>query len=256
MHPVLFTLGPLHFYSYGLMIALGFLAANFLATRRAAVVGIDPARIQSVTLTALIAGLAGGRLAYVLLQWELYRNNPLEILRLDHGGLVFFGGLAAGLAGGIWAIRRAGMPVLRTVDLLIPPLTVAHALGRIGCFLNGCCYGKVTSLPWGRHPTQLYEMLALLGIFFLLKRIERRNPRPTEAVPSSLPRKCRSAGAPRPGTVLLAYGLSYGVWRFLVEFLRGDNPPVAWGLTVFQLISLGVVAVSAALLAARRLRRA
>ena len=243
MHPILFTLGPVHFYSYGLMIALGFLSANILAARRAQALGMDPARIQNITLTALIAGLVGGRLAYVLLQWDLYRNNPLEILRLDHGGLVFFGGLAAGLAGGIWAIRRAGMPVLKTVDLLIPPLMVAHALGRIGCFLNGCCYGKATQLPWGirfpsdparRHPTQLYEMLALFGIFFLLKRLERRNP--------------------PPGTILLAYGLSYGFWRFLVEFLRADNPPVAWGLTVFQLISLAMIAVTGPLLLARRLR--
>ena len=223
MHPILFTLGPLHFYSYGLMIALGFLAANALAARRAAAVGMDPARIQNIMLAALIAGLVGGRFAYVLLQWDLYRNNPVEILRLDHGGLVFFGGLAGGLIGGIWAIRRSGMPVLKTVDLLIPPLTVAHALGRVGCFLNGCCYGKLAHLPWGvwfpseqvrRYPTQLYEMLALFGIFFLLKRLERRSP--------------------PPGMVLLIYGLSYGVWRFLVEFLRGDNPPAAWGLTVFQ----------------------
>lgn len=228
MHPILFTLGPVHFYSYGLMIALGFLSANILAARRAQALGMDPARIQNITLTALIAGLVGGRLAYVLLQWDLYRNNPLEILRLDHGGLVFFGGLAAGLAGGIWAIRRAGMPVLKTVDLLIPPLTVAHALGRIGCFLNGCCYGK------NGHPTQLYEMLALFGIFFLLKRLERRSP--------------------PPGTILLTYGLSYGFWRFLVEFLRADNPPVAWGLTVFQLISLAMIAVTGPLLLARRLR--
>jgi len=120
------------------------------------------------------------------------------------------------------------MPVLKTVDLLIPPLTVAHALGRIGCFLNGCCYGK------NGHPTQLYEMLALFGIFFLLKRLERRNP--------------------SPGTILLTYGLSYGVWRFFIEFLRADNPLVAWGLTVFQLISLAVIAVTGPLLLARRLR--
>ncbi len=243
MHPVLFELGPLHFYSYGLLIALGFLAASFLAARRAGQIGLDPDRIQGIALATLIAGLIGGRLGYVLFQWELFRNSPLEIFRLDHGGLVFFGGFAGGIAGAVWAIRRAGLPVAKTVDLLVPPLVVAHAFGRVGCFFNGCCYGKVTSLPWGvrfpsdglsRHPTQLYEMLALLAIFVLLKRIERRNL--------------------RPGTVFLSYGLSYGLWRFLVEFLRGDNPPFGLGLTVFQWIALALAGISAALLAARRPR--
>jgi len=244
MHPILFELGPLRFYSYGLLIALGFLAASALAARRAAAAGLDPGKIQGVALTALLAGLAGGRIAYVLLRWDLFRDNPVEILRLDHGGLVFFGGLAGGLLGGVWAIRRAGMPLARTVDLLIPPLVLAHAFGRIGCLLNGCCYGKFTSLPWGirfpgeelrRHPTQLYEALALLAIFFLLKRLERR--------------------APRPGTVLLAYGLSYALWRFFVEFLRADNPPIALGLTVFQWISIGVALVSGILLLRRERER-
>ncbi|MDO8730801.1 MAG: prolipoprotein diacylglyceryl transferase [Candidatus Omnitrophota bacterium] len=241
MHPILFEWGPVRFYSYGLLIAVGFLAASALAARRAVTAGLDPDRIQGVALTALIAGLAGGRIAYVLLHWDLFRNNPLEIFRLDHGGLVFFGGLAAGLLGGVWAIRRAGLPVVRTVDLLMPPVALAHALGRVGCFLNGCCYGKFTVLPWGvrfpgeelsRHPTQLVEALALGAIFFFLKRLERREP--------------------PPGTVLLAYGLSYGLWRFCIEFLRADNPPIALGLTVFQWISLGIVAVSALVLAGRR----
>lgn len=244
MHPVLFELGPVRFFSYGLMIALGFLAANWLGSRRAAASGIDPARIQNIALIALITGLIGGRIAYVFLRWDFFRANPLEVFRLDHGGLVFFGGLAAGLAGGVWATRRAKLPVLRTVDLLVPPLVMAHAFGRVGCFLNGCCYGKFTELPWGvqfpgetlrRHPAQIYEVLALLGIFFLLKRLERTNP--------------------RPGTVLLSYGLAYGIWRFLVEFLRGDNLPVALGLTIFQWIGMGVAVFAASLLIARRARR-
>ena len=241
MHPVLFEIGAIRLYSYGLLIAVGFLVASALAAKRAAATGLDPERIQGVAITALIAGLAGGRIAYVLLRWDLFRNNPLEILRLDHGGLVFFGGLAGGLLGGVWALRRAGLPVAKTVDLLIPPLTLAHALGRIGCFLNGCCYGKPTALPWGvrfpgeefsRHPTQILEALALVAIFFFLKRLERRGP--------------------PPGTVLLAYGLSYGLWRFCIEFLRADNPPLALGLTIFQWISLGIMVVSALLLARRR----
>ena len=239
MHPMLFRLGPLHFYSYGLLIAVGFLAASALAVRRAAAVGIDPASIQNIGLTALLAGLSGGRLAYVLLRWELYRGHPFEILRLDHGGLVFYGGLAAGLPAALWVIRRAGLPVLRTVDLLVPPLTVAHAFGRVGCFLNGCCYGKPTLLPWGvrfpgeefrRHPVQLYETAFLFLLFFVLSKI------------------ASSQSRFKPGALFLVYGVAYGIWRFLAEFLRADNPPIALGLTVFQWISLPVVAVAGALL--------
>ena len=244
MHPILFHLGPVTFYSYGLMIALGFLSASALAGRRARALGLDPASVQNAALIVLLAGLVGGRLGYVIFRWDLYRPNPWEILRLDHGGLVFFGGFSGGLLGVVWAIHRARLPLLRTVDLLIPPMVVAHALGRIGCFLNGCCYGRFTTVPWGvvfpseslpRHPTQLYESVALIGIFLGLKLLE-----------------CRS---PRPGSILLAYGLAYGVWRFCVEFLRGDTPPIAWGLTVFQLISLGMVAASGVFLLLRPSRK-
>lgn len=227
MHPVLFQWGPLTLHSYGLAIALGFLLASWLAGRRARAVGMDPARVQRVALTGLLAGLAGGRAAYVLLNWEIYGANPLEILRMDHGGLVFYGGLAAGVLAGVLAIRAAKLPVLATLDLLMPPLVAAHAAGRVGCFLNGCCYGAPTALPWGvlfppdilyRHPTQLYETGALLLIFLALKRAERLSP--------------------PAGTVLFLYGLLYGTWRFFLEFLRGDSPRVLSGLTVFQLASL------------------
>lgn len=241
MHPVLLRLGPLTLYSYGLAIAAGFLLAVSLAARRARAVGIDPARIQRVAMTALLVGIVGGRAAYIFLNWDLYRADPLEILRLDHGGLVFYGGLFAGVLAGAAAIRAAGLPLLATLDLLMPPLVVAHAIGRVGCFLNGCCYGKPTALPWGvvfppdilhRHPTQLYEAAALAGIFFLLKRIERRSP--------------------PAGTVLLTYGLLYGGWRFLAEFLRGDSPPLLMGLTVFQLASLPLFLSCGCLLLLRR----
>lgn len=244
MHPILFKIGPLTLYSYGLAIALGFLLASWLAGRRARAAGTDPAAVQRVALTALLAGLAGGRAAYVLLNWEIYAANPLEILRLDHGGMVFYGGLAAGVLGGVLAMRAAKLPVLATLDLLMPPLVAAHAAGRVGCFLNGCCYGVPTALPWGvvfppdiyyRHPTQLYETGALLLIFLALKRAERRSP--------------------PAGTVLLLYGLLYGSWRFFLEFLRGDNLRVLFGLTVFQLSSLPLALLCGWMLLRARLKK-
>lgn len=239
MHPVLFQFGPLTLYSYGLMVALGFLAALGVASRRAREAGVAPARLQNLLLVSLLAGLIGGRAGYVLLHWSFYAVRPGEILRLDHGGLVFYGGLALGLAGAFLYMRRHRMPLWATADLLVPPLVLAHAIGRIGCFLNGCCYGVPTGVPWGvvfphdtlhRHPTQIYEAAFLAVLFVGLSRVR---------------------GA-KPGTVLLSYGLLYGLWRFSVEFLRGDNPAVACGFSVFQWASLPLAALCAALLWLRR----
>ncbi len=232
MHPILFRLGPFTFYSYGLMLALGFLAAAALAARRASLLGLDPVRIQTLGGVALLAGIAGARAAYVLLNWPMFRSHPVEIFRLDHGGLVFYGGLAAGFVAGAATLRRARLPLWKSADLMIPPLVLAHAIGRIGCFLNGCCYGKPALVSWAvtfpgegipRHPTQLYESGALVLLFFFLRRLERRDS--------------------PPGTVALAYGVCYGAWRFLIEFLRGDNPPAALGLTPFQWASISLAFV-------------
>ena len=222
MHPILFHFGPFSFYSYGLMLALGFMAAMTLAARRARRLGLDPVAIQSLGISVLLGGVAGARAAYVALNWEMFRASLLEIIRLDHGGLVFYGGLAGGILSGVWTVRKVGLPLWITVDLMVPPGVLGHAIGRVGCFLNGCCYGK------NGHPTQLYESAALLLLFFLLKGIERRSP--------------------RPGTVFLTYGFAYGTWRFLIEFLRGDNPAAACGLTAFQWASIPFAVVCGALL--------
>ncbi len=227
MHPILLKLGPITLYSYGLMLAIGFLAALQLAVRRARTLSLDPALIQSLALIVLLFGIVGARLSYVLLFWEDFRGNLWEILRLDHGGLVFYGGLLGGILSGVIYLKRKNLLRWQVVDLVIPPLVLAHAIGRLGCFLNGCCYGEPTSLPWAvafpnegilRHPTQLYESAALALIFLLLKVVEGRRP--------------------TPGFITLLYGFLYGAWRFLIEFLRGDNAQLALGLTAFQWASL------------------
>lgn len=249
MHPVLLKLGPFSLYSYGAMIALGFLAASWLAVRRARSIGLDPARIQSVALAALFFGILGGRAAYIALNWPVYRGDWLEMIRLDHGGLVFYGGFAAGLAAAVWMIRRKGLPFWPTVDLLVPLLVLAHAFGRIGCFLNGCCYGKPASVPWAvvfpqegipRHPTQLYEAAFLFLLFLVLSKIAL----------STRGKQSRF----KPRSLLWVYGLAYGLWRFFVEFLREDNPVVWAGLTVFQLASIPLILVSGTFLM-RRIKR-
>jgi len=248
MHPILFQFGPVTLYSYGLMVALGFMVGLSLALRRAREVNLPPAQIQAFTLLALLAGLIGARATYVALHWDFFRGDLLEILRLDHGGLVYYGGFGLSFLVVLWTIRKNRFPVWKTVDLLIPPLVIAHALGRIGWFLNGCCYGKPSDVPWAvvfpqesiaRHPTQLYESAFLLLLFFYLKSLERKD-----------------ASTVLPGTVTFTYGFLYGAWRFFIEFLRGDNPVILWGLTAFQGMSLVLMALSGGFLLRMLLRRA
>jgi phosphatidylglycerol:prolipoprotein diacylglycerol transferase len=233
MYPVLIELGPLTVYSYGLMLAVGFLIAMAVAEKRGVRAGIDQGVMQTLAVVMLVSGLLGGRLAYVLLNLPVFLARPIEIFRLDHGGLVFYGGLILGAIVFFLFTRAKKLPFWGTLDVVVPALALAHAAGRVGCFLNGCCYGKPTQAPWGvlfpgdtvpRHPVQLYETAALILIYFVLKAIDDARF--------------------RTGTVTAVYGLLYGVWRFIAEFLRDDNPVFALGLTIFQWGSLLLIVIS------------
>ena len=241
MHPILLRWGPWTLYSYGGMVAVGFLIASRWVGRSASSAGLNRSQVQNLALTVLLAGFLGARVMYVALNIPFYQADWREVFRLDHGGLVFYGGLMAGLAAVFWSIHRNRLPFWVTMDLLVPPAVLAHAFGRVGCFLNGCCYGKPASVPWAvafpwegipRHPTALYEAVFLGALSVLLEFFRRRNP--------------------QPGRVLWVYGLAYGTWRFSVEFLRGDNPVVGGGLTLFQWWSL-LLAVVCAWLILRRI---
>lgn len=242
MHPVLFTIAGKPFYTYGFCAMLGFLAAvavwAFLSRRRPA----WPAGLPTdLGVVLLLSGILGARLAYVLANLPDFLANPLEIVRIDHGGLVFYGGfLLASLALVLFA-RRRRIPVWELADYAIPGLALAHAFGRVGCFCFGCCYGlPARAFPalgvvyplssdvgaatpgLARYPVQLFEAAALLLLFLFLLRLATR-----------------PAPARRPGLVLAAYLLLYPPVRFALEFLRGDPRQTAFaGLDVAQLLSL------------------
>lgn len=230
MHPVLWSWGPLTIHTYGVLLALAVLVAGRLAARQAPRVGAAPAQLVDLFVWSVAGGLLGARLVYIAQNWPLYRAQPWEMFRLDHGGLVFYGGLVGGIATTLLLARRMRLPVMPTLDLLIPYVAVAQGIGRLGCFFNGCCYGRPTTAPWGvvfpgaaiaRHPTQLYESAA---IFLLAAALLRRVRHPVA-----------------PGTQLAWYAVGYGAWRLTVEFLRGDNPPVLGPLTFSQVVSLPLV---------------
>ena len=211
MYPILFKIGPVQVYSYGVMLALAFLAAAFLAKRRASALGMKGDDILDLCVWLIVSGLIGGRLLFVLLNLDYYRENPFDALKLWQGGLVWYGGLIAAVLATVIFLSAKKMPILKTCDLMAPYVALGQSIGRIGCFLNGCCYGKAG------HPTQLYESAAMFAVFLILRK-----------------------RTPANGRTFFLYLILYSCIRFAIEFLRGDNPAVLMGLTISQLISVAI----------------
>jgi phosphatidylglycerol:prolipoprotein diacylglycerol transferase len=214
---------------------------------RASEFGIDSNKVIDLMIIMLISGIAGARVFYILQNLSYYIANPREIPNLSRGGLVWYGAFIAGLSASALYMKNKGMDFWSTADLAAPYIALAQAVGRIGCFMNGCCYGTETSpghfssvsaiflcaQPDGsdavlRYPAQLYSAASLLLIFAVLRIWQDH-------------RRFR-------GEIFLGYCAAYSSKRFLMEFIRGDNPRIFLGLTISQLISCGVFAFSAAIL--------
>jgi phosphatidylglycerol:prolipoprotein diacylglycerol transferase len=235
MHPILCHVAghPIHWY--GVLMAAAFVAATIHWRLLGRQEGRDAAFCTDLAFWIMIAGIVGARIAYVLANLEYYADNPLSVIRVDQGGLVFYGGFLGGGAA-VWALaRRRGEPVLGLLDFVLTALPLGHALGRIGCFLNGCCYGRPTDAPWGivqryvdaapRHPVQLYEAAGNLLLYVLLLRLYRWKH--------------------RDGQVVAVYLLIYPLLRFAFEWLRGDER-VRWaGMTAAQWSSIALLLVGA-----------
>jgi len=225
MHPIAFHIGAHPVYWYGIMAAAGFLAAtahwSLLARREKRPPGFG----SDLAFWLMAGGIIGARIAYVIADLPYYLDHPAAIWRMDQGGLIFYGGLLGGIAAFFIFAARRRLAVPSLADFAVSGLPLGHAIGRIGCFLNGCCYGTECSLPWSvylhdafRHPTQLYESAGNFAIYALLLWLYLRRP--------------------RPGTVLAAYLMLYPALRFMDEFVRGDERLRFLGLTVAQDISL------------------
>jgi phosphatidylglycerol---prolipoprotein diacylglyceryl transferase len=231
MHPRLFTipgfdllgrhLGPFTLHAYGVLLAIAFITALWVASRQARTEGLDPARVTDMAVYVLIAGLIGAKILLVIVEWSFYARNPREILSILQSGGVFYGGLIGALPVAWWYARKHALPPWRTADALAPAVAIGQAIGRLGCFCAGCCYGKASDLPWAvtfrdtyssrtvgtpldipLHPTQIYESLATLAIFFALLWMASRKR--------------------FDGQLTLAYIFLYAVARFIIEYYRGD----------------------------------
>ena len=151
-------IGPLVLHTYGLMVALGFLAAILVVTRGAKRSGLPAEPVIDVAFVAVVAAIVGSRLLYVMLNFQEFSGAPLRALRVWEGGLVFHGGLLLAIPACWVAIRRAGLPTWATADVFAPATALGQAIGRIGCFSAGCCYGCETDSPFAvvfTHPESL-----------------------------------------------------------------------------------------------------
>jgi phosphatidylglycerol:prolipoprotein diacylglycerol transferase len=259
MFPELFRIGDFPINTYGVLLALAFLVALIVAARLAARDGLPRERIYDLGLWMLLAALIGSK---VLMLWTepAYRENPLQLFSLDflRSGGVFYGGMIGAILTGYILARHYRLPWWKTADAFAPGIALGQSIGRLGCFSAGCCWGKPTSLPWGvrftelgheitgvpidehLHPTQLYEALATLVVFFFLLWLHKHKR--------------------FSGQVILFYTVLYGAARFLIEFVRDDPRGDIAGLTSLtglstsQMISL-IVGITGLVILILRWRR-
>jgi phosphatidylglycerol:prolipoprotein diacylglycerol transferase len=252
VHPIAFYLGSLPVRWYGVMMACAFLAGLWTATRRARLVNVSGDVIADVTLWLMFGSIIGARFVYVTTYWKQeFADQPFrEVFMIQHGGLVYYGGLIGASVAGIIYLAWKKLPVWKIADILAPSIALGSVFGRIGCLLNGCCYGRTCDLPWAIHfpadhethglavhPTQIYDALLNLLLYVFLAWWFRRKK--------------------FDGQILALYFIGYAISRTIVEFFRGDYPAdhIHAGLfTSAQLVSVPILVtgIILALLLSRR----
>ena len=247
-------IGPLRLNAYGLMIALGVIVAIRIAGRRAESRGVGTTDdFSSIAMWAVPAGVIGGRVYHVITDYELFRGQWLDALKIWEGGLGIWGGVTLGVLVGAWRARVRGLNALAIVSCAVPAIAVAQAIGRWGNWWNQELFGSPTTLPWGLdisdyltvkngysvdtlfHPTFLYESLGCLALAFVLIALEKRLQ-------------------PAPGRILAWYVMGYSALRFGIEGLRIDPAHSAGGLRLNQWVSLGAFSAAAIFIGITRLR--
>ena len=219
------------------MMALAFLAGLWTATRRARRVNVSGDIIADVTLWLMVGSIVGARFVYVTTYWKQeFADQPFrEVFMIQHGGLVYYGGLIGASVAGIIYLAWKKLPVWKTADILAPSIALGSVFGRIGCLLNGCCYGRACDLPWAIHfpadhethgaavhPTEIYDALLNLVLYVFLTWLFRRKK--------------------FDGQIIATYLIIYAVFRSIAESFRGDYPTdhVHAGLTSAQLVSVPI----------------
>jgi len=223
------------------MAGIGALAGLMSIRRLKKNADMNDDQSYDLLLYGMITGILGARLFYVIQFWHLFKDNPIEIIKIHHGGLVFYGGFMLSIIAIYVFCRRNKLSFVSVLDICAPSIAITHFFGRIGCFLNGCCFGKKTDLPWAVsypegfdpyffygssvkiHPTQLYEAIGNIIIFVLLFNL---------------------MGRLKKGQIASLYLVLYGALRIFVEIFRGDHKNfVLNSLTPAQFIGIMIVPI-------------
>jgi len=238
MFPILFKLGPITIYTYGVCVFLGVIAGYFVCKGGAKKQGIPEKVFSNIFFWALIWGFLGARLIYIFVEWDYFLDNPLSVI-LSRSGFVFYGGVVSGILTVIFLAKKYKVNLLKTADIAALGIPLGHGLGRIGCFCYGCCYGRPTQSSIGVLfppdspagflgvkviPTQLISALFLFLLFFLLLILKKHQR--------------------FDGQILFSYGIGYGIFRFILEFYRGDSRGEIFFLPTSQFIALVVIIIS------------
>ncbi len=251
MLPVLIRIGNFQLYSYGVMLFISFVLGIMIVEHRAKRFGVEPKRITDLALWVLLAVVVGSRLFYVAFHWDEFRNDLLGIIRFwgnppGLSGLMFYGGFLGAFIAGLVFVWLNRLPLLKMLDAVAPALVLGEGFTRIGCFLNGCCFGKPTTCPLGMvfpagsaagaqfpnqtiHPTQLYSSLAGFVLFGVALLLERRRL--------------------KPGVLFSIILLLYSLFRFGIDFVRyyedaanfWGNQAVALSLSLLGLLLIVIL---------------
>ncbi|MDR1942922.1 MAG: prolipoprotein diacylglyceryl transferase [Endomicrobium sp.] len=238
MYPIIFSIGKLTIFSYGLFVALAFFTAityisNQIKKSKEKILSQD--ELYSLFTYIIVSGIIGARFLFVFSNPQDFVLDPMSVFKLWEGGLTYYGGFISAAIFVLAYVRIKKISILKLGDFFAPALALGHAIGRIGCFFAGCCYGKETNVAWSvvfrdknslavlgvhLHPTQLYESFGNFLIFFLLYFYSKKEH--------------------KKGFLVSFYFISYAVLRFVVEFFRGDPDRGGqyFGLSVSQILSL------------------
>jgi phosphatidylglycerol:prolipoprotein diacylglycerol transferase len=246
VHPIAFHIGKLSVHWYGVFLATAFLVGLWTASRRAPLTGVAPGKISDAMIWLMVGAVVGARILYVATYWrESFAGHPWwEVFMIQRGGLVYYGGLVGASLACILYVRLQKLPLWKVGDIFAPSVALGYVFGRIGCLMNGCCYGRACSLPWAItfpanetggapagvpiHPTQIYDSILNLVLYGGLAWLYRRKK--------------------FDGQVFATYLMGYAITRSIVEIFRGDYNEAHRhaGLTPGHLVSVAIFAVGVA----------
>jgi len=245
LHPIFFKIGDFVIYCYGVMVAFGVFTSVWLFQKESFKEGYEEKLISQLIFGIILTGILGARFLHILVNLPYYFLHPLEIIKIRNGGLAVEGAIIFSLIFIIIFTKIKNLPTAKLLDLISIYVPIGQAIGRIGCFLNGCCYGKETHfflsvkfsfLEKRVHPTQLYYSFLYLLLFLILKKVSKRV----------------KIG---DGFIFLFYLIGFSLIRYFIDFLRGDLKETFFGLYATQLIAIFIFLIGGIFIILKNLKK-